>query len=77
MLGADTDSSLVGYGTINASIDFDGSADLLADNGTLTVNGAIDRCPLRRHQRHRRRAQRGQRLELEPSSRACNCKAAK
>jgi hypothetical protein len=41
ILGADSLSSLVGYGTINASIDFDGSADLLADNGTLTVNGSI------------------------------------
>ena len=41
LLGADTNSSLIGHGTINANVDFDGNADLLADNGTLTVNSSI------------------------------------
>jgi autotransporter-associated beta strand protein len=41
LLGADSGSGLIGYGTINPDIDFDGSADLFADNGTLTVNGGI------------------------------------
>ena len=41
LLGADSGSGLMGYGTIHANIDFDGSADLFADNGTLTLNGSI------------------------------------
>ena len=41
MLGADTGKALHGFGTINTGIDFDGTADLRADNGTLTINGAI------------------------------------
>ena len=41
LLGADTDKALRGFGTINANIDFDGTANLLADNGVLTLNGAI------------------------------------
>jgi hypothetical protein len=43
ILGTDIagDSSLHGFGTINASIDFDGGANLRADNGMLTLNGAI------------------------------------
>jgi hypothetical protein len=39
ILGADTGKALHGFGTINSQIDFDGSADLLADNGTLNVDG--------------------------------------
>jgi hypothetical protein len=42
LLGADTARALHGYGTINATIDFDGTANLRADNGTLTINGAIN-----------------------------------
>lgn len=41
ILGADSGSSLYGFGSVNAAIDFDGSSDLLADNGTLTINGSI------------------------------------
>jgi hypothetical protein len=41
VLGADTNKALQGFGTINANIDFDGDAKLQADNGTLTINGAI------------------------------------
>jgi hypothetical protein len=43
LLGADGGSALTGFGTIaaNADIDFDGSSDLLADNGTLTINSTI------------------------------------
>ena len=41
MLGADDNISLRGFGTINADIDFDGDARLLADNGMLTINGTI------------------------------------
>ncbi len=41
-LGADNGHSLHGFGTINAAIDFDNSADLRADNGELVVNGAIN-----------------------------------
>jgi hypothetical protein len=41
ILGADTGTMLRGNGVINASIDFDGTAELRADDGTLTVNGAI------------------------------------
>jgi hypothetical protein len=40
-LGADNGHSLHGFGTINAPIDFSGSADLRADNGELVVTGAI------------------------------------
>jgi hypothetical protein len=41
ILGADTARALHGFGTINTSIDFDGTANLRADDGTLTVNGPI------------------------------------
>ena len=41
LLGADTGKALHGFGTINTGIDFDGTANLKADNGTLTINGAI------------------------------------
>ncbi len=41
LLGADTNTVLVGFGTINAGVDFDGAANLLADDGQLTVTGAI------------------------------------
>ena len=41
ILGADTGSALVGFGTINANIDFDGTANLRAGGGTLTVTSAI------------------------------------
>lgn len=41
ILGADNLSSLFGHGTINSNIDFDSNADLLADNGTLTINGSV------------------------------------
>ncbi len=41
ILGADSLSALQGFGTINANIDFDGSASLHAAGGTLNVNGAI------------------------------------
>nr|MBA3484783.1 hypothetical protein [Pirellulales bacterium] len=40
-LAADTDKNLQGFGTIGASVDFNGTADLWAVNGTLTVTGAI------------------------------------
>ena len=41
VLGADDGKVLRGFGTINTGIDFDGSARFQADNGTLTINGAI------------------------------------
>jgi hypothetical protein len=41
ILGADTGRALYGFGAINADIDFDDLANLRADNGTLTINGAI------------------------------------
>lgn len=41
ILSADNGRALHGSGTINTSIDFDGTANLLADNGVLTLNGAI------------------------------------
>lgn len=40
-LAANSGRTLRGFGTIAAPIDFDGTASLLADNGTLTINGAI------------------------------------
>jgi hypothetical protein len=40
-LQAGSGHALRGNGTINAAIDFDGSADLIAENGLLDVNGAI------------------------------------
>ncbi len=40
ILGAEG-QDLHGFGTINATVDFDGFANLLADNGMLTVNGSI------------------------------------
>jgi hypothetical protein len=39
ILGADTGKVLRGFGTITTPIDFDGTADLLADNGMLTLDG--------------------------------------
>ncbi len=41
LLGADTGKALHGFGSINTGIDFDGNSNLRADNGTLTINGAI------------------------------------
>jgi hypothetical protein len=41
LLGADTNKRLHGFGTINADIDFDGNASLLATGGTLTIGGDI------------------------------------
>jgi hypothetical protein len=41
LLGADTSRALRGFGTIITGIDFDGTAALLADNGTLTIAGSI------------------------------------
>jgi hypothetical protein len=41
VLGADDAKLLQGFGTISTGIDFDGSAAFRADNGTLTINGAI------------------------------------
>ncbi len=41
LLGADTGRSLRGFGSINTGVDFDGTAALLAADGTLTVNGTI------------------------------------
>jgi fibronectin-binding autotransporter adhesin len=40
-LGADAGESLHGFGTINTNIAFDGTADLRASGGTLTINGPI------------------------------------
>lgn len=34
--------ALAGFGTIHAPIDFDGNAELIADGGILTVNGAVE-----------------------------------
>jgi hypothetical protein len=36
------DKALVGFGTINADVDFEGTAELRADDGTLTLGGAIN-----------------------------------
>lgn len=41
LLGCDTGTSLAGFGTIGADIDFDGVSDLRANNGTLTVTSSI------------------------------------
>ncbi len=41
ILGADTARALHGFGTINTDVDFDGTANLRADDGTLTINGDI------------------------------------
>lgn len=41
LLGADAGATLLGFGTIAANIDFDGSSDLFADNGILNVTGSI------------------------------------
>ena len=41
LIAADTGKALHGFGTINSGVDFDGTANLKADNGTLTVNGAL------------------------------------
>jgi hypothetical protein len=41
LLAADTGKALQGFGTINTGIDFDGASNVRADNGTLTINGAI------------------------------------
>lgn len=40
-LSADGGRALHGFGTINTDIDFNNSADLIADGGTMTLNGAI------------------------------------
>ncbi len=40
-LSASSGAEMRGFGTINTVVDFDGTAKLLADNGTLTVNGPI------------------------------------
>ncbi len=41
LIAADTGKALHGFGTINAGVDFDGTANLKANDGTLTINGAI------------------------------------
>ena len=41
LLGADDDTALHGFGTINTGVDFDAASNLFADGGTLTINGAI------------------------------------
>ena len=41
LLGADNGKGLQGYGTINADVDFDGTANLRAKDGTLTISGDI------------------------------------
>jgi autotransporter-associated beta strand protein len=41
ILGADTDTALYGYGTIDVDVDFDGTASLRADDAMLTLNGRI------------------------------------
>ncbi len=41
ILRVESGSSLRGFGTINATINFVENADLFADNGTLTIAGAI------------------------------------
>ncbi len=41
MLRASNGDALVGYGTIDTSINFQNNATLLADNGTLYINGEI------------------------------------
>ena len=41
-LGALDNDAMVGYGTINTAIEFLGNAELRADDGTLTLNGAIN-----------------------------------
>src|SRR4051812_164970 len=40
-LAANTGRGLRGFGTVGAPVDFDGTAAIFADNGTLTINGAI------------------------------------
>ena len=40
-LQAVSNRALHGFGTINAPIDFDGTAQIAADNGTLTINNSI------------------------------------
>jgi fibronectin-binding autotransporter adhesin len=41
ILSADNGKELRGFGTINTSIEFISASNLFADNGTLTINGAI------------------------------------
>ena len=41
LIGADAGKELRGFGTINADVDFDGTANLRAKDGTLTVSGDI------------------------------------
>lgn len=41
LLGADDGKALHGFGMINTGVDFDGASNLFADNGTLTIAGAI------------------------------------
>lgn len=40
-LSAVTGTALRGFGAISADVDFDGTAELLADDGTLAINGAL------------------------------------
>lgn len=40
-LSAGSTRALIGFGTINAPIDFDGGGTLKADDGTMTLSGAI------------------------------------
>ena len=40
-LFADSGRILTGFGTINSTVDFDGNAELIANGGTLEVNGSI------------------------------------
>jgi hypothetical protein len=40
-LAANTGRALRGFGTVGAPVDFDGTAAIFAENGTLTLNGAI------------------------------------
>ncbi|QDT73209.1 beta strand repeat-containing protein [Lacipirellula limnantheis] len=40
-IAADTGKALHGFGTINSGIDFDGSSNLKADDGTLTLSGSL------------------------------------
>ncbi|MCA9260162.1 MAG: hypothetical protein KDA61_13215, partial [Planctomycetales bacterium] len=41
LFAASAGAALHGFGTINSIVDFNGASDLLADNGVLTINGAI------------------------------------
>lgn len=41
LLGADDGKALHGFGTISTGVDFDLASNLFADNGTLTISGAV------------------------------------